>query len=862
MTMRSWTAAPVVLLAVVAPGFAGAADALLEARSQWRCFFAWQAEMVQWGSGEVTAARKGPRGGPAIERSAERPEPSPSPPAGWTSPEFDDQAWALAPGPFEHAPFRRDLAAMCLRGKFEVAEPAGLALSLSYRGGTVVYLNGKELARGHLPAGALAPGSPAQPYPREAYVDEAGSLLFAPPRAPAPEGTKLRVRTLALEVPASAVRKGLNVLAVELHRAPTSELLYAAAAPKTPRGDRPQWTMLGLEGLSLEGGAPVAGNGLPPAPSLAVWPGNPLVEAFDADRAEPGMGGKPVRLAGARNGAFSGVAVLRSREAVKSLRVEPGALSLAGGDAAIPASACRVRYAVAGDAPPVGAAARRPKGAAYLGALAEAPPAEASAIPVWLTVRVAADARAGDYRGVLRVAVNAAAPVEVPVELSVADFALPDPKSFTCFTGIAESPESVALQYGVPLWSEEHWTLLGRVFAHLGQAGVKMALIPVVAKTVRGNDQSMVRWVKQADGSLKPDFRVVERYLDLVVKHLGVIPVVCWYVWMPSQGGGAWGATPDKPKNEKPTPITLLDPAAGQVQDGEAPDWGTPQSVPFWKPVFEGLAERLARRGLEKSAALGLVCDFTPSKQTVEDLEAVAPGLRWVVHAHGLTLKFAGQPAAEAAHVWGVKEPLVSSHPLKRYGWKNAVATTVFPRYGAGSMGHVNPTSPIGVYHALLEAYQASGYNGVNDLGADFWPVLKTPRREAQPISARYGYRDRPGSPPMAHGSLLFPAKDGPIATVRFEALRMGIQEAEARIFIEKALDDPAKRAKMGDELGRRAQELLDQRVRGIVNAKQDYSPMFSCGSDASWLDYAAGAVQRSRVLYCLAAEVAAKLAK
>jgi len=50
--------------------------------------------------------------------------------------------------------------------------------------------------------------------------------------------------------------------------------------------------------------------------------------------------------------------------------------------------------------------------------------------------------------------------------------------------------------------------------------------------------------------------------------------------------------------------------------------------------------------------------------------------------------------------------------------------------------------------------------------------------------------------------------------------------------------------------------------VRGIVNAKQDYSPMFSCGSDASWLDYAAGAVQRSRVLYCLAAEVAAKLAK
>jgi hypothetical protein len=114
----------------------------------------------------------------------------------------------------------------------------------------------------------------------------------------------------------------------------------------------------------------------------------------------------------------------------------------------------------------------------------------------------------------------------------------------------------------------------------------------------------------------------------------------------------------------------------------------------------------------------------------------------------------------------------------------------------------------------------------------------------------------------MAHGSLLFPASGGPVATVRFEALRMGIQEAEARVLIEKALDDAAKRAKLGEELAKRAQELLDERVRRIVRAKQDYSPMFSYGSAASWLDYAADAIERSRVLYRLAAEVAAKLAR
>ncbi|MBM4030679.1 MAG: hypothetical protein FJ291_02715 [Planctomycetes bacterium] len=825
-------------------------QALLEARSQWRCAFAWGEELVQWESGEATRIRALKGAAKPIER-VDGPAAAPAPPPdGWMGTDFDDSAWAVSPGPFLHAPFRRDLAAIFLRGKFEAAEPAELNLSLSYRGGAVVYLNGKELARGHLPDGRVPLGAPAQAYPKDAYVDGTGKLLFAEPKGPAPEGMKLRVRTLTCRVPAAAVRKGLNVLAIELHRAPTAELLYTAIVPKTPRGDKPQWSMVGLENLRLEGGSPLP-------PSLAAWPGNPLIEAFDADSAEPGAAGRALRLAGARNGAFSGVAMLRSAEAVKSLKVEPGELRLVGGDAAIPASACQVRYAVPGDTPPVGAAARRPKGAAYLGALAETPPADATTVPVWLTVRVGTDAKAGEYRGVLKVSAGAA--LEVPVELSVADFALPDPKSFACFTGINESPESVALQYNVPFWSEEHWRLLDRAFALLGQVGVKMVLIPVVARTHRGNDQSMVRWAKGADGSLKPDFGVVERYLDLVAKHLGTAPLICWYVWMPSQGGGAWGATPDKPKNENPTPITLIRAEArttSEVQEGQAPDWGTPQSVPFWKPVFEGLAERLAKRGLGKSAALGLVCDFTPSKQTVEDLRAVAPGLRWVVHAHGLTLKFADQPVAEAAHVWGVKEPRTSDDKLKRYGWKNAIVTTVFPRYGAGSMGHVNATSPVALYHALLEGYQASGYNGVNDLGADFWPVYKTQRREMQPISARYGYRDRPGSPPMTHGALLFPGKDGPLATVRFEAMRLGIQEAEARIFIEKALDNGATRAKLGEELATRAQGLLDQRVLKIISAKQDYSPMFSYGTDASWLDYAAGAVERARALYALAAQV------
>jgi hypothetical protein len=832
--------------------------ALMETHSPWRCWFLWQEELVQWESGEITPVRRVKGGEKPIEKVEARAEMSQPPPGDWTAREFDDSDWVVSPGPLVHAPHRRDLAAMCLRGRFELAEPADLSLSLSYRGAAAVYVNGHELARGHLPAGELSWDTPAQAYGREAYVDAEGALLTAMPRQPPPDGMKLRVRGRTWRLPAALLRKGVNVLAIRLHRAATSELLYTAKDRQRSHRGPPVWSMLGFESLSLTGGS------APPA-AVRVWPGNPLVDAFDLDGPEVGTAGRPIRVAAGRNGAFSGVLMVHAAGGIRSGKVEPGDLKLAGGKGTIPAGACRVRYGGPGDAPPKDAAGRHPPKARFLGVLYEALPAEAAegtVLPVWLTVSVGRDARAGLYKGSVRIAVNGGQVLSAPVELSVADFVLSEPKGFASFTGIVESPESVALQYGVPLWSDAHWALLEKVFAHLGPVGVKVVTIPLVGKTNRGNEQSMVRWVRQADGSWKHDFGIVERYLDLAVRHLGKVPIVCWHVWTPSHGGGAWGklATDSKPEQEKPPVITVLDPATGQVQEASAPAWGSSQSAGFWKPVFDGLRACLARRGLEQSGALGLVCDFNPDARTVGDLKAAAPHLRWVVHGHGLYLTFAGEPVVETAHVWGVQEPRVSTDSLRKYGWQNPIPVTVFPRYGAGAIGHVNDQSPLGVYHALTEAYQASGHNGVNDMGADFWPVIQGPRGRVFPVTSRYSFRDRPGPPTMAHGRLVFPAAAGPLATVRLEALRLGNQEAEARIFLEKALLDPARRQRLGPALAGQAQRLLDDRIRRIIRAKTDSSPMYSYGSDASWLDYAAGVTQRASALYEAAAEAARKL--
>ena len=93
------------------------------------------------------------------------------------------------------------------------------------------------------------------------------------------------------------------------------------------------------------------------------------------------------------------------------------------------------------------------------------------------------------------------------------------------------------------------------------------------------------------------------------------------------------------------------------------------------------------------------------------------------------------------------------------------------------------------------------------------------------------------------------------LATERLEMLREGLQETEARIFIERALIDPAKRATLGAELAERCQAMLDERVRDRLRAIG--------GKDSSdWLWFiSSGWRRRSEQLYAAAAEVARALA-
>ncbi len=399
---------------------------------------------------------------PVLRKNAWLDGATPPPPDGWQAPDFDDSHWLrTTPQGGCQTPY---LARQCLRGRFMVTDPAkvqDLQLTLRYHGGAVVYLNGAELTRCHLPAGATL----AEAYPLDAYVAASGDLLAQegtyigpgklapPPDAEAAKRIASRDRLLDhFPIPASALRRGVNVLAIELVRSPYHEVLLETReqAGGRNRHNRFDWYTCQLRGVNLTA-CSLAGlepNTERPA-GFQVWNSDPLAADGSLDYGDPCEPLRPLRLVGARGGAFSGKVVAGSSRPIAGLKAAAGDLRGPGGT--IPASAVRVRYGFtwgteAGFCGGQGYDAIRapyPRPPAFFGALSDTP-REDAVVPVWVTVNVPHDAPAGRYEGQLRIEAKGETPVAVPIQLDVSDYTLPDPQDYRTWVELIQTlPHSV-----------------------------------------------------------------------------------------------------------------------------------------------------------------------------------------------------------------------------------------------------------------------------------------------------------------------------------------------------------------------------------------------------------------------------------
>ena len=809
-------------------------------------------------------------------------------PADWAGPDFADGIWSRwslgrerkreydygftgwgAPGP--------TLSRLCLRGKFAVEDPARvqkLTLALAYRGGVVVYVNGQEAARAHLPKdGKIEPETLAEDYPAEAFVHEGSfrgsTCILAEWGHPAKYKDQLEKRIRRLDnvtIDAKLLRKGANVLAVEIHRAP----YFGIGLEMEGMNHGSVWSTAGLVSLTLRAEAGVAPN-LSRPPGIQVWAASSMIRPSPMAYGDPLEKSEPVAIVGCQNGAFDGKVMVSADKPLAAIKAQATDLKHRDGQAVIPAAAVKLLYTVRDDRMVMRYGV--PKGGFWY-PLVEEPPARVEAVEglgacqaIVLKVRVPADAAPGDYSGKLTVSAEGLAATDVPVELRVVGWKLPDPRDFGTHMGVIQSPDTVAIQYKVPLWSEEHWKYMEESFKLLAEIGNNYVVVPIISRTNFGNEQSMIRWIKDGD-AYKHDFAIFDRYLDLAQKYQKV-DVVCLYAFEmyvgcveTSKGNVSW--TKGKKSGAM---VTLWDPKTGKSEDLEGPLFENPEEYrKFWGPVCKEIAARLAKRGLADAMMLGISGDYggggRPTKEAADLYKELLPGVKWVANPHADCRgeSMGGIPIGyNTQYYMNICPPPESGK--RYYGWQTRTD------YHARARG---PTAPLAFWRACAESSLVHNCSGRGRVGADFWPVLahadwknqkaaNAREKASNSIGARYPESDW-SQLNLDRGTevILAPGPRGALATENFEQIRQGLQESQARIFIEKAI--LAK--KLDPELAKRCQDLLDLRTHHLrgLGASGGAGSFEALGGWMINVWYEGfGSAGLSEKLFAAAAEVAAK---
>jgi len=879
---------------------------VLNTRSFWRCRLVAETEETRLPSGEVgpfffKRDKKAKKFIPTKMKVHRVPSHTS---AHWMDPGFDDTGWGRIRGGLSG--FGPVMKNILLRGRFFVSDPAaagGLDLSVEFYGGIVVYLNGKEVGRKYMPKGPITLETCAEPYPREAYIDTDGYVL-TPERGNFKKYKKrfqMRKRRGEFSIPVSFLKKGVNILALAIHRPPADSIIYTQRIRRYPitaydPRSRAVWGRVAFLDLSLK-----ARNAAGVVPNVGrpkgfqVWNQSTVSLPYTGDWGDPGVDPSPVRIPAVRNGIFNGALMIGADTKIKGLKVTATDLR---GPGVIPARCIRFRYAVPMED------RRRASWRGYpFDLLEDEPPAEVAVDkrgkgavqPVWISVEVPERIPAGKYKGKITVRAEGEKARTVDMEVNVADWTLPPPSEYHAFLDAIESPESLAFRYEVPLWSEKHWNLLDRTFSLLGRIGAKTLYVTCIRRTHFGNEHAMIRWIRTEEDTLEPDFSIAERYLDTARKHLKKIFAVVLYVWEPPHSGGHAGFGPGR-THDRDIFITVVDPDTGELTAERGPAWGTPECREFWRKLVEGWQRILEKRGLGDALCFGIIGDHRPTRRAMDDICACLPKERaqWVVHSHHYADTWQGYPVKFCATVWGSKVTLVDPDTARGYGWLKGFTVARFPRVPI----YMRQYSPLAVYRTYVEMYLGAGIpqahmgtmpkslgcKGIGRIGVDFWRCIKRGGRWYSSIAARY--------PESAWGQLnvtycmaflLGPGKKGPVPTLRFETLRENFQEIEARVFIERCLVNEDKLAffKVGrysqavrqDKkraerlLGKRLYEeclsLLDERTRGcLLTASYPHEggqvPIGFLGGGWKWF-VCSGWNTRTEELFRLASEVARK---
>lgn len=765
------------------------------------------------------------------------------PPASWFAPEFDDSNWLHRRGFFSDEIVQR----ISTRSWFRVRDPkkATLKLFLVYRGGVRVFLNGKEIARAHLPKGKLHHDTVATPYPEDAYfrsIDEFEpgdqKKLGADLKDPSskkhyllrlvqglpwswekervsrkatdsqPELRYLRAfngsvtrktyervrearnRVLEMTLPQDALKQGGNLLAIEIRRSDMNPIMRRTRQ----RDNRPRWRHVHLGSLKLTGdGDASAVSGLDRPAGLQAWVRDVNARTWSTDFHESGAPVGKISLVGARNGTYGGQLSVGSPVAITGVQLSHFELASDHGQSIKPENICIYpihprtykemgmmtgtksgrAHVIKEDKVSRSRGGRSSDGKTRSGkhyshidwgleskngiSAKESFDLKADfSRSFWVSVRVPGNTKPGLYKGSIQVQAKGQTPVVIPLSVEVTAWKLPDPRDYRTDIGGEQSPYGVAKHYKVPLWSDEHFKLMESSFYHMGRLGNDWLNVPVLINTEFGNgDDMMISFTRKADGSLSFSYEILDRYLDLALRYWGTPEVINFIV----QHGT--GANPSEVFifNEKTN--------AKKLVQLNGTNFSREVRREVWSAFSRSLYSHMKKRGLDKSMCWGFAWDLESDPSLRPLLKGFVPSVKWTRGSHTVYPdKYHRAVSAVYSGPFGAQG---------RHGWNKPFMNLVNPRRYSKTINVRGHSEPF-LFRVWPDRAMTSGRTGIGRFGTDYGTAYQDHFSMNNP-SAQPGFSVR---------NTYYFGKTGAETSVQAEVLLEGIQETEARIFLER----------------------------------------------------------------------------
>ncbi|MCH5598184.1 glycoside hydrolase domain-containing protein [Niabella ginsengisoli] len=139
--------------------------------------------------------------------------------------------------------------------------------------------------------------------------------------------------------------------------------------------------------------------------------------------------------------------------------------------------------------------------------------------PVWVSIAVPSETRAGMYSGVITV--NASKNYQLKINVKVIDRILPAPSEWKYDLDLWQHPAAVARIHKVKLWSDEHFSLMKKYYTMLAEAGQKNITASIVNEPwghqTYDDYPSLIKWIKKANGSWEYDYSLFDKYVEFVM---------------------------------------------------------------------------------------------------------------------------------------------------------------------------------------------------------------------------------------------------------------------------------------------------------------------------------------------------------